>query len=571
MRLEKIISLLKQKESKRLEFKKFRDEISATLFETVCAFLNREGGEIIIGADDDGKIIGIEESRIDRMMNNIVTMSNNPDIVDPPFILDPHKYEIEGKSIIYLNIPESSQVHRFKGTVYDRSSDGDFKIKEPQRIAAISNRKSGYYSETRIVEHIGDNDFDRSTFEKVRNRLRYLKQDHPWAGLSDTDLLLRSGLARRNEDTGKIEYYAAAVLLFGTELGIQSIIPQFKIDAVVKINDTDRFDDRKDFRINLIDAYSEIMTFIEKYLPDPFYFENGQRVSLRNKIFREAVVNLIVHREYYSPFPARIVITKHSVEFTNPCNPRHIGKIDTGNYLTHQKNPLISKFFLQLSWVEEVGTGIYNITKYMPYYTKGAKAEFIEDSMFRTIIPFRFASPNDSDNEKAPDHIYTELSDEITDGVRKVKDFIAKNHGCRLSDISAGLNITERTLDRYIKILKLSGVIEFKGSKRFGGYNVVGYLKIGGANGANGGMDEEINEAKKINNQETTQKDTQKDTRSLILELIELNSEITRDLIAQRLNLSTNTIKDHLKRLTDLGILKREGGRKLGRWVIIKK
>ncbi|MDD3045944.1 MAG: ATP-binding protein, partial [Candidatus Delongbacteria bacterium] len=69
MRHEKLISLLKQKESKRLEFKKFRDEISATLFETVCAFLNRDGGEIIIGADDDGNIIGIEESRIDRMMN----------------------------------------------------------------------------------------------------------------------------------------------------------------------------------------------------------------------------------------------------------------------------------------------------------------------------------------------------------------------------------------------------------------------------------------------------------------------------------------------------------------------
>jgi len=171
VRHEKLISLLKQKESKRLEFKKFRDEISATLFETVCAFLNRDGGEIIIGADDDGNIIGIEESRIDRMMNNIVTMSNNPDTLDPPFILDPHKYEIEGKSIIYLNIPESSQVHRFKGTVYDRSSDGDFKIKEPQRIAAISNRKSGFYSEMRLCPNISFRDLDPETFKGMRNRL----------------------------------------------------------------------------------------------------------------------------------------------------------------------------------------------------------------------------------------------------------------------------------------------------------------------------------------------------------------------------------------------------------------
>ena len=581
MRLEKLISLLKQKESKRLEFKKFRDEISATLFETVCAFLNRDGGEIIIGADDDGKIIGIEESRIDRMMNNIVTMSNNPDIVDPPFILDPHKYEIEGKSIIYLNIPESSQVHRFKGTVYDRSSDGDFKIKEPQRIAAISNRKSGFYSEMRLCPNISFRDLDPETFKGMRNRLRGVNPNHPWLKLSDEDLLVRSGLARR-DNAGNLEFFAAAVLLFGTELGIQSILPQFKIDVIVKVNDTDRYDDRKDFRINLIDAYSEIMNFIERYLPDPFFFEDGQRISLRNKIFREAVANIIIHREYFSPFHARIVIKKRTVEFTNPCNPYERGKIDTDNYETHQKNPLISKFFLQLDLVEEVGSGIYNITKYLPFYTKGtAKAEFIDDNIFKTVIPYRLATDDEPEEQKAASEpeLIPQESAETTEGVRRVREYISKNYGCKLTEISRDLDIALRSVNRYVQILKLSGVIKYSGSKRYGGYVRVGYIdlsKMNGQDGTIGGtiggtMNGTIGGVNEPEKQKIAINDTINDTIKQILRLIESDPAITRDQIADTIKISNPTVSRGINKLKQLGIIERVGSKKTGRWVIINK
>ncbi|MCX6580587.1 MAG: hypothetical protein NT166_10425 [Candidatus Aminicenantes bacterium] len=49
--------------------------------------------------------------------------------------------------------------------------------------------------------------------------------------------------------------------------------------------------------------------------------------------------------------------------------------------------PFISKFFLQLGWVEEIGSGIYNINRYLPFYTPGRRASFNEDIVFTTIIP----------------------------------------------------------------------------------------------------------------------------------------------------------------------------------------
>ncbi len=111
------------------------------------------------------------------------------------------------------------------------------------------------------------------------------------------------------------------------------------------------------------------------------------RLSLREKIFREAVANLLVHREYLHQYPARIIINSDQVVFTNPCNPLFKGNIEATNYYPHQKNPLISKFFLQLGWVEEIGTGIYNINKYLPFYSPGRKASFMEDVIFTTTIP----------------------------------------------------------------------------------------------------------------------------------------------------------------------------------------
>ena len=41
---------------------------------------------------------------------------------------------------------------------------------------------------------------------------------------------------------------------------------------------------------------------------------------------------------------------------------------------------------LQTGRVEEVGSGIRNVNKYLPLYAKGGKSEFIEDDMFITNV-----------------------------------------------------------------------------------------------------------------------------------------------------------------------------------------
>jgi hypothetical protein len=83
METARINRLLRQKEGIRLEFKEAAAELPGNLFETICAMLNREGGDILLGVRDDGTVTGIAEQCIETMITNLINLSNNPNKLDP--------------------------------------------------------------------------------------------------------------------------------------------------------------------------------------------------------------------------------------------------------------------------------------------------------------------------------------------------------------------------------------------------------------------------------------------------------------------------------------------------------
>jgi len=56
MNAEKIKNILMQGEGLTIEFKKGKEDLPLNLYETVCAFLNRNGGNILLGVNDDKTI-----------------------------------------------------------------------------------------------------------------------------------------------------------------------------------------------------------------------------------------------------------------------------------------------------------------------------------------------------------------------------------------------------------------------------------------------------------------------------------------------------------------------------------
>ena len=245
MQVERVLRLLKLKENIQLEFKEAMNALPANLFETICAMLNRNGGDLLLGVADNGYIVGVAEKAMSSMITNIVNLSNNNQKLDPPFILYPQSYTLEGKNIIHIQVPASSQVHKYANVFYDRSNDGDFKIVTPQLIADMYNRKRNHYTEGYVYPKLTFDDFNLSLFPKIRNLIKSNHANHPWLSLDDVQLLQKAGLWKKDYQTGEEGYCLAAVLIFGKDEVIQQIVPHLKIDAIVRIEDKLRYDDRE--------------------------------------------------------------------------------------------------------------------------------------------------------------------------------------------------------------------------------------------------------------------------------------------------------------------------------------
>ena len=67
------------REGLSLEFKEARDALPRNTFETICAFLNLDGGLLVLGVANDGIVTGIDSTAVDRIRTEIANLSNNPD------------------------------------------------------------------------------------------------------------------------------------------------------------------------------------------------------------------------------------------------------------------------------------------------------------------------------------------------------------------------------------------------------------------------------------------------------------------------------------------------------------
>jgi ATP-dependent DNA helicase RecG len=318
----KIKELIKCGESATLEFKEAgRDSLPSSLFDTICAFLNTEGGIILLGVKDNGEISGVNPDCVAKLKIDIANLANNPQKLDPVFIIGASDYDMVGKIVIAIQVPVSSMVHRSGGEVFLRNDEGDYRVKQPEMIAGIVNRKLSFFTEQRVYPDIKLSDFSPALFDRARFLMRGRNHNHPWLGLSNKDLLQKAHLFGKDHFTGKTGYTLAAILLFGSDDLIETVLPAYKFDALLRRENVDRYDDRLLLRTNIIDTYDRLMEFIEKHLNDPFHLEGDVRISLREKIFRELVSNIIAHREYADTRPATIMIYKDRVEFKNPNHP----------------------------------------------------------------------------------------------------------------------------------------------------------------------------------------------------------------------------------------------------------
>lgn len=114
MEQEKFEEILTIGETIRVEFKRCGNGIENDVYETVCSFLNRFGGDIFLGVDDSGNVQGVPEKSVPSLIKNFISCVSNPDLLTPTVYIEPKAFHYEGKSIIHIHINPSAEVHSYK-------------------------------------------------------------------------------------------------------------------------------------------------------------------------------------------------------------------------------------------------------------------------------------------------------------------------------------------------------------------------------------------------------------------------------------------------------------------------
>lgn len=467
-----IKAILEIGETIAVEFKRCGNGIESDVYETVCSFLNRFGGDIFLGILDNGTVLGVPENVAPEMVKNFISCVSNPVLFTPTVYLTPQIVQYEGKTIIHIHVLPSAEVHSYKKMIYDRVGDADVKVTATAQIAQMYIRKQEIFTERKVYPYVTKTDLRLDMLPKLRIMAenRSNGQGHPWSSMTDDELLRSARLYTMDRVTGEQGFNLAAVMLLGRDDVILDIAPAYVTDALLRRVNVDRYDDRESVQTNLIESYECLMEFGRKHLLDKFFLEDDQRKSLRNIITREMIANTLIHREYTSPYQAKFVIERERMYIENANRALQNAVITPDNMEPSPKNPIIASFFRNIGYADQLGSGVRNLFKYSKFYS-GKDPEFIEGDVFRIIVPLNDEKREENATQSATwstqSATQSTQSNEI-DSVQTIMKLIEQEPFLSQKQMAEKLCLNQNTLKYYIKKMREKGIIERVGSNRKG-------------------------------------------------------------------------------------------------------
>lgn len=332
-----LANILAVGETIAVEFKRCSNGIEHDVYETVCSFLNRFGGDIFLGVLDDGTVRGLPEQAVPNLVKNFISCVSNPTLFTPTVYLEPKILHYEDKIIIHIHVMPSAEVHSYKRVIYDRVNDADVKVTLTSEIAQMYIRKQEIFTERKIYPYVQMSDLRLDLLPQLRiMAANNSGKEHPWQKMTNQELLQSARLYSVDRVTGDEGYNLAAIMLLGKDEVIADVAPAYLTDALLRRVNVDRYDDREIVKTNLIESYDILMAFAKKHLQDKFFLEDVNRVSLRNILAREMISNTLMHREFTSAFIAKFVIESDKMFVENANRASISGFITPDNM---QPNP----------------------------------------------------------------------------------------------------------------------------------------------------------------------------------------------------------------------------------------
>ena len=397
--------------------------------------------------NDNREIVGVNPDKIDKIIKEFTTGINNSQKIYPPLYLIPVLIDIDGKKLIYIRVPKGYQVCRHNGRIWDRSYEGDINITDnAELVYKLYARKQSTYFVNKVYPNLGVDCLNTSVIEKARKMATARNQNHSWKNMNDEELLRTANLILIDPETNREGITLAAILLFGKDNAIMSVLSHHKTDALFRVENKDRYDDRDVVITNLIDSYDRLINFGRKHLNDLFVLEGIVNVNARDRILREVVSNTLAHRDYSSGFPAKMIIDDEKITIENSNVAHGIGALDLQKFEPFPKNPSISKVFREIGLADELGSGMRNTYKYTQLYS-GKKPVFEEGDIFRTIIPLKKIATEKVGEKNVPQNVPQNKKELIA----FIKAKVIANNKITRQAIADNAGVSVKTIQRTIK------------------------------------------------------------------------------------------------------------------------
>lgn len=354
--LDIIKQLTAEKENEKVEFKETTGQLERGM-ETLCAFLNGEGGTVLFGVTDKGKIIGQELS--DKTKREIAEAINR---LEPTAAVQISYVPLQDseKKVITFHV-EDARLNRpfcYKGRAYMRVESVTTTMPQSRYNELLIQREEIRHGwETYPNTDLKLTDLDETEIRKTV-RLGVECGRLPETTGSDISTILEKLEVLEN---GVLKN-AAAVLFAKKKL---AHYPQ-NLLRLARFKGTDKtvFIDNQRVHGNLFQLLDAAMSFIFKHLSlsgTTDTLEREEHLEIPYKAIREAVINALCHRSYRDAGGSvAIAIYDDRVEIENP------GSFPSGwdmkriksEHGSKPRNPLIADTLYIRKVLESWGRGI---------------------------------------------------------------------------------------------------------------------------------------------------------------------------------------------------------------------
>ena len=403
----------------------------------IIAFANCDGGKLYIGVRDDGTVIGLDNAdSVSLQISNMVRDAIKPDIT---MFLHYETIVENGKNVVVVDIQ--------RGT--DRPYYLAKKGMRPEGVYVRQGYSSVPATDTAIRRMIKETDGDRFeamrclnqdlTFEATKKEFELRKTDFGPQQMRTLKLIDQDGL------------YSNLALLLSDQC-----VHTIKV-AVFQGTDQTIFKDRREFTGSLMQQMNEVYDFIDFRNQTRATIEKLYRVDVRDYpevAVREALLNLLVHRDYSFSASAFISIYEDRIEFVS------IGGLMPGIDLEDVmvgisvcRNQDLANVFYRLHLIEAYGTGMGKIMKAYESMQVKPVIETTKNA-FKIILPninAKYETENATVKTKSGTPVTVHTEKKLSDEEEKILEYARKHGAITRNDVIGLLEVSASTATRVIR------------------------------------------------------------------------------------------------------------------------